>query len=89
MGLHTEDPMTNPLEQDKYETHDIYLAAYFKISGCKMSNRYRQGRRWFFVFENPGGTMRDMREAYYSGNGQVTAKQFADEIIAMKQLCFE
>lgn len=33
--------------------------------------------------------MRDMREAYYSGEGKVAAKQFADEVIAMKQLCFE
>jgi len=80
--------MTN-LEQEKYETHDIYLAAYFKLSGCRMVERNRQGRRVIFVFENPGGTMREMREAYYSGQGKVVAKQFADEIIAMKQLCFD
>lgn len=81
--------MTNATDQDRYETHDIYLAAYFKVSGCKMVSRHQQGRRWFFVFENPGGSMRSLREAFYSGEAKVVAKKFSDEIINMKQLCFE
>jgi hypothetical protein len=30
-----------------------------------------------------------MREAYYSGKGQVAANAFAQEIMNFKQLCFE
>lgn len=75
-------------DQD-YETHDIYLAAYLKISGCQMVRRRRQGQRVFFIFTNPGGSMADMREAYFSGKGQVVACSFAQEIMNMKQLCFD
>jgi hypothetical protein len=74
---------------EEFETHDIYLAAYFKISGCKMLKRYKQGARWIFVFANPAGSMKDLRVAYYAGKGMVSAKQYADEIINMKQLCFD
>ena len=76
-------------DPEKYTTHDIYLAAYFRIAGCELVNRYKEGRRWNFVFSNPAGSMSDMREAYYSGKSKVEAKRYADEIRAMKELCFE
>jgi len=72
-----------------YETHDIYLAAYFKIAGCEMSGRHKVGNRWYFKFSNPAGPMQDIREAYYSGKGQVPAVRFAQEIQNMKELCFD
>lgn len=75
--------------EQEFETHDIYLAAYLKISGCEMVRRRRQGPRVYFVFRNLGGSVMEMREAYYSGKGQVAANTFAQEIMNMKQLCFE
>lgn len=75
--------------ENKYETHDIYLAAYFKLVGCKLINRYKQGsRRWVFVFES-SDDMKDIRAAYFSGSGKIVAKDFAREIQDFKQLCFE
>ncbi len=79
----------NTNTDSEYETHDIYLAAYFKVAGCVLDRRYREGRRWYFVFSNPGGTVRDLREAYFSGKAQVIAKDYAKEVQDMKQLCFE
>jgi len=82
--MNSSDP-----EQELFETHDIYLAAYLKISGCEMIKRRREGPRVHFVFRNLGGSMTEMREAYYSGKGQVAANLFAQEVINFKQLCFE
>lgn len=74
---------------DKYETNDIHLAAYFKVAGCDMVSRYKQGPRWIFVFENPAGDINKLREEYFSGRAKVSAIRFAQEIQNMKQLCFE
>ncbi len=74
---------------EEYETHDIYLAAYFCICSCKYIRKYKQGPRVHFVFSNPAGSMKELREAYYSDKGLVPAKKFADEVSRFKHLCFE
>jgi len=71
----------------EYETHDIYLAAYLKICGCTFKQR-RQGSRVFFIFTNSAGSIQELREAYYQGTARVSPHQFAQDIIAFKQLCF-
>jgi hypothetical protein len=76
-------------EDIEFETPDIYLAAYLKVSGCNMIRRRKQANRIYFVFQNPAGSVKEMREAYFSGRAKVQANQFAQEIVAMKQLCFE
>lgn len=76
--------------EKQYETHDIYLAAYLKLVGCVLVNRYKQGsRRWIFVFESPDNDIKLLRASYYSGSQKVIAKDFAREIQDFKQLCFE
>jgi hypothetical protein len=81
----------NTVDQDsiEFETHDIYLAAYLKISGCEMLRRRRQGQRVYFIFTNPGGSISEMRTAYFSGKGKVTANVYAQEIMNFKNLCFD
>ena len=74
--------------QDQYKTNDIYLAAYFRIAGCELVNRHQEGRRWYFVFQNPAGSMDELREEYYSGKARVCPKRHSDEIRSMKELCF-
>lgn len=74
---------------EELETHDIYLAAYLKVTGCVLVRKRKQGPRVFFIFSNPGGSIKDMREAYFNGQGTVQAHQFATTITAMKQLLFE
>jgi len=76
-------------ETDECEFHDIYLAAYLKISGCQLLRTRRQGQRVYFIFINPGGSISDMREAYYSGRGMVVANAFATEIKNFKEMCFD
>jgi hypothetical protein len=74
-------------QDSEYETHDIYLAAYLKICGCSFRQR-RQGPRVFFIFINPAVSISELREQYYQGSARVSPHQFAQEIMAFKQLCF-
>ena len=73
----------------EFETHDIYLAAYLKVSGCTLVRRRKQANRVYFVFVNPAGSILDLREAFFSGQGKVSAHQYSMEIVSVKQLCFE
>lgn len=75
-------------EDLEYETHDIYLAAYFMVCGCTLARQRRQGPRVYFIFTNPAGSMKELREAYYSNKGNVKAHMYAQQVIAMKQLCY-
>lgn len=81
--------MNTHADSEEYETHDIYLAAYYKVAGCSYLRKYRQGRRVIFVFSNPGGTMREMREAFFSGKGMVVASEYADAVRKYKELCHD
>ncbi len=75
--------------EKEYETHDIYLAAYFKVCGCALVRQRRQGPRKFFVFTNVGGTMAGVREDYFAGRGRVDPYAYAQQVVAFKQMCFE
>jgi len=73
----------------EYETPDIYLAAYFTICGCVMVRKRVQGKRVFFVFTNPAGSIKQLREAFFANEGTVKAYDFSQKVKAMKELCFE
>jgi hypothetical protein len=75
-------------EIDTLETDDIYLAAYFMVSGCVMEKRRKIGTKVLFTYSNPAGPMKDLREAYYSGKGLVKAQNFSQAIVSVKQLLF-
>ena len=76
-------------ELEELETHDIYLAAYFRLASCTLKRRRRQGPRVYFIFTNVGGSIKELREDFYSGKAVVKAHEYSQSIIAMKQLCFE
>ncbi len=76
-------------ETNEYETDDIYLAAYFKICGCVMEKRRKVGNKVLFVFTNTAGSIRELRESYYSGKAKVDPHTFQQSIIAYKKLCHE
>jgi len=74
---------------NEFETHDIYLAAYLQVAGCTLIRRRKQANRVYFVFANPAGSIKDLREAFFSGQAKVSAHQYSTAIVSMKQLCFE
>jgi hypothetical protein len=75
--------------EGEFETHDIYLAAYLGLAGCKFERKRKEGRRVFFIFTNPAGSIQELRDAYYSGTAQVPAFRYAQEILGKKQQCFD
>lgn len=75
--------------EDEVETNDIYFAAYLIVSGCTMIRKRQQGPRRYFVFTNPGGSLTELRDGYYANSATVKANQYAQQIISMKQLCFD
>jgi hypothetical protein len=75
--------------ETEFETHDIYLASYLKIAGCTLVRRRKQANRVYFVFNNPAGSVKDLREAFFSGQAKVSAHEYSTTIISFKQLCFD
>lgn len=81
-------PSNTNINNEGYETDDIYLAAYLKLCGCVMDNRRRVGTKVIFMFSNPAGVpVSELRDQYYSG-AQGKLYDYAHEIMRMKQLCF-
>jgi hypothetical protein len=76
-------------EDKEFETHNIYLAAYFIVSGCKMVRKRKLGTRVYFVFTSSVGSVQELREAFFSGQAKVPAHQYSQQIIAMKNLCLD
>lgn len=70
----------------EFETHDIYLAAFLDLSGCQLIRQRKQGQRKFFVFSNTGGPIKDLRDAYFATKVSMRPHEFAQKIIAYKQL---
>lgn len=71
-----------------YQTCDLYLAAFFLSTGCKMvrSTRDAKTKRVYFIFEkNP--VMMELKLNYFSREAKVDALSFADNIKSLKSLC--
>ena len=75
-------------QEETYETHDIYLAAYLSEAGCDFKGRRKQGHRVYFNFSNVGGSMAVMREDFFCGKAKVVASKYADAIRKFKERCF-
>lgn len=71
-----------------FETDDIYLAAYFMYAGCKYVGKRRVGpQKIYFIFRNDGGdSPSDLRKAFFSGEAVVRAHDYAQKVVAAKQL---
>lgn len=76
-------------EKETMVVNDIYLAAYLSLAGCKLVRRYREGRRVQFEFSNPAGSIRALRDAFYSNEAMVPAFRYSQEIIGKKQQLFD
>jgi hypothetical protein len=79
----------NTNTENEFETHDIYLAAFLAVSSCTLLRRRKQANRVYFIFTNPAGPVQDLREAFFSGQAKVSAHEYAQRIVAFKQLCYE
>lgn len=69
-----------------YRTSDLYLAAYLKAAGLGFEGSQRVSGRVYFIFEFTSD-IRDMKNNYFSREGEVPALDYADELRALKSLC--
>jgi len=76
------------LNNDGYQTCDLYLASFFISCGCRMISHERDQRskRVYFIFEkNP--LLQELKVNYFSRQAKVEALNFADNIKSLKSLC--
>ena len=79
-----------------YETSDIYFAAFLcaldvqlQASEWKTGEQGgRSSRKLVWIFKVPEGAIGKLRAAYFSGNGTVKARKFADNLKSLKQMCY-
>lgn len=69
-----------------FRTCDLYFAAYLKAADVPFTGSSKVGRKTYFIFDNTVG-MRNYRDAYFSGDAQVSALRHANEIKNLKRLC--
>ena len=71
-----------------YQTCDLYLAAFFISTGCKMVKSYRDQRskRVYFIFEK-SSIVTELKLKFFSREAKVDALTFADNIKSLKSLC--
>lgn len=69
-----------------FRTCDLYFAAYLKAADVPFSGSSKVGRKTYFIFDTPEG-VREHRDAYFSGEAQVSALRHANEIKNLKRLC--
>lgn len=70
-----------------YRTSDLYLAAYLKAIGLPFEGTIDVGGKTYFIFEN-NSNVRDLKNDYFSRRGKVSARNYAEELRALKKLCF-
>ncbi len=76
-------------EGDEFaETDDIYLAAYFMYAACTFVSKRNVGTKVYFRFQNPAGPIADLQKAFYSGAANVRAHDYAQKVVAAKQLLY-
>ena len=82
--------------QGFYKTSDIYFAAYLcavdvplQASEWESVNRDdRKDRKLVWVFKVQEGSIGKLRASFFSGNGTVKARKFADNLKSLKQMCY-
>lgn len=74
------------VKQD-FRTKDLYLAAYLKAVGLPFLGTHRVSGLVYFIFER-SDNVRSLKTSFFNREGVVPALDYADELRALKSLCF-
>lgn len=79
--------MTTP-KKDEFFTADLYFAAYLQVAGApyKRADRTPEGRV-NFVFDATLLSIEDLKEAWFSRKGKVSANDYAYAVKNLKSVC--
>ena len=74
-------------ETQEYRTADIHYAAFLRVAKVPYLRTERDAKegRTYFYFENIGG-LRDLRTQYFNRVAKVVARDYAEELRALKTL---
>lgn len=72
--------------KDGYKTCDLYLAALFATSGCKIKSTTKDQKKVYFYFED-NDIVEKLKSAYFLRQCPVDALTYADNIKSLKSLC--
>jgi hypothetical protein len=81
-----------------YRTSDIYFAAFLCSVDVPMQGSEweevprgpgdrRSPRKLVWVFKLPKGAVGKLRSSFFSNSGTVKARQYADNLKSLKQMC--
>ncbi|MCB9584553.1 MAG: hypothetical protein H6718_04115 [Polyangiaceae bacterium] len=74
----------NDIDDDEYETNDLYFAAYLRAKGLVMVDMFRDRGKVFWVFEIPKNrTVRELTTTWFAGD-EVPALEFANAVKTLK-----
>ena len=70
-------------------TCDLHLSAYLMAKGCTLKNSIRdqQTQRVYFTVGSEEFDPHNLRVEYFSGQGQVSALKFSNNLKSLKSLC--
>lgn len=74
---------------NELETHDMYFAAYLLLAKCTIKSTRSVGHRKYWTFHNKGGSVIELRNAYYDGSATGSLHEFVQKIVGMKNLCHD
>ena len=72
--------------KEGYKTCDLYLAAFFATSGCKITATTRDKKKVYFYFDTPE-IINKLKSSYFLRQGTVDALSYADNVKSLKSLC--
>ena len=72
--------------REGYKTCDLYLAALFATSGCKIKSTSQDKRKVYFYFEDTD-IVQKLKASYFIRQCPVDALTYADNVKSLKSLC--
>jgi len=79
--------MNSETKDGRYETTDLYFAAYLQVAGAAMHGTAKHGTRVSFVFNSDVVNIDELRTAWFNRSGRVSALDYANTIKNLKHLC--
>lgn len=80
--------MKSDMSDGTYATTDLYYAAYLQCAGTPMLRTDRSDSgRLTFIFDSTVVNVDELKTAWFSGRGKVSAQNYASSIKNLKHLC--
>ena len=69
-----------------YRTSDLYLSAFLKARGMRLKDKFRNGNKFVFIFDDRDDRKELLQEFFHDGSVSITA--FKNAIQDLKTMVF-